>query len=70
VERRGGRVLVQEPGEAAYPGMPDSALAATQHAVARPVTDLVRLISQLATGTAPGGPLASQPANGSVRFDE
>ena len=53
VERCGGRVLVQEPAEAAYPGMPASALAATRHAVALPRQGLVRLVSRLASETVP-----------------
>ena len=53
VERCGGRVLVQEPAEAAYPGMPASALAATRHTVALPLEELVRLVSRLTTGTVP-----------------
>jgi two-component system, chemotaxis family, protein-glutamate methylesterase/glutaminase len=73
VERCGGRVLVQDPDEAAYPGMPASALAATQHAMALPVTDLARLAGQLASGTepdsVPGALAADHPADGSVRFE-
>jgi two-component system chemotaxis response regulator CheB len=49
VERGGGRVAVQDPSQAAYPGMPESALAATRHAVALPVSGLARLISRLAS---------------------
>jgi two-component system chemotaxis response regulator CheB len=48
VERLGGRVAVQDPSEAAYPGMPQSALAATRHAVALPVNELALLLSRLA----------------------
>jgi len=70
VEDYGGRVLVQDPAEAGYPGMPTAALAATRHAVALPVTGLVRLVGQLATGTSPGTFAAGQEAIGGVRFDE
>ncbi len=69
VEQHGGRVLVQDPAEAGYPGMPASALAATQHAVALPVTDLGRLVSRLATGTKPDTLAHGHTAIGSVRFD-
>ena len=47
VERRGGRVAVQDPSQASYPGMPESALAATRHAVARPVSELGGLVIRL-----------------------
>ncbi|MGA2826485.1 MAG: chemotaxis protein CheB [Streptosporangiaceae bacterium] len=77
VEQGGGRVLVQDPAEAAYPGMPANALAATQHAVALPVTDLARLAVQLVTGpepdrvpgSVPDSPATGRPAEGSVRFE-
>jgi two-component system chemotaxis response regulator CheB len=77
VEQGGGRVLVQDPAEAAYPGMPANALAATQYAVALPVTDLARLAVQLVTGTepdsvpgsVPDSPATGRPAEGSVRFE-
>jgi two-component system chemotaxis response regulator CheB len=52
VEQCGGRVLVQDPEEAAYPGMPSSTLAATRHAVSLPVDELADHITQLATADA------------------
>ncbi len=52
VEQCRGRVLVQRPEEAAYPGMPSSTLAATRHAVPLPVDELADHVTQLATSDA------------------
>ena len=52
VEQCGGRVLVQDPEEAAYPGMPSSTLAATRHAVSLPVDELADHVTQLVTADA------------------
>ncbi|HST48336.1 chemotaxis protein CheB [Jatrophihabitans sp.] len=59
VARAGGRVLVQDPAEAAFAGMPAAALAAAAGAIAAPAKDLAQgVLDQLArvtgaTGTAP-----------------
>ena len=50
VERRGGAVLVQDPDEADYDGMPRSALAVTSGALVAPAADLAAHVVQLATG--------------------
>jgi two-component system chemotaxis response regulator CheB len=47
VERRGGRVLIQDPAEAAHESMPRSALATTEHPVVRPAARLAALIALL-----------------------
>jgi two-component system chemotaxis response regulator CheB len=49
VERQGGAVLVQDPAEAAYQGMPQSALAVTQRATVLEAGQLAAAITQLAT---------------------
>jgi two-component system chemotaxis response regulator CheB len=48
VEGRGGRVVVQDPREAAYDSMPRRALAVTDHAVIRTAREIPRLVAQLA----------------------
>jgi two-component system chemotaxis response regulator CheB len=53
----GGAVLVQQPGEAMFDGMPRAALAAVPAAVALPVTQLARKITELA-----GRPVRATPA--------
>ncbi|WP_187281510.1 chemotaxis protein CheB [Nonomuraea sp. C10] len=40
VDRRGGAVAVQDPGEAAFPGMPEAAVAAVPNAPSLPVREL------------------------------
>jgi len=48
VERRGGAVLVQDPGEADYDGMPRSALAVTSGALVAPAAGLATHVARLA----------------------
>jgi two-component system chemotaxis response regulator CheB len=48
VERRGGRVIVQEPEECAYNNMPQAALAAAEHAMPQPAAKIPALITRLA----------------------
>jgi two-component system, chemotaxis family, protein-glutamate methylesterase/glutaminase len=46
VERRGGMVVVQDPGESAYDGMPRAAIAATRHAKVLRLPELAAFIDQ------------------------
>jgi two-component system, chemotaxis family, protein-glutamate methylesterase/glutaminase len=46
VERRGGAVVIQDPGESAYDGMPRAAMAATRQATVLRLADLAAFIDQ------------------------
>jgi two-component system chemotaxis response regulator CheB len=59
VEQRGGRIIVQDPDEAAYDSMPRCALATTQHAEIRPAAEISGLLIQLAGAQV--GVLAGEP---------
>jgi hypothetical protein len=48
VERRGGRVTVQDPAEADYGSMPRGAIAATAHPIVTPAADLAGQVTRLA----------------------
>jgi len=48
VERRGGRVIVQDPAEADYSSMPRSAVAATEHPIVTAAEDLAGKVARLA----------------------
>lgn len=56
VERRGGRVIVQGPAEAAYDSMPRSAIAATEDAVVKRARQIPALIVRLAGEEVEMGP--------------
>lgn len=62
VERRGGRVLVQDPREADYDSMPRNAIAVTERPVVVSAANLGRWVTGLATGTVgPGSGNGEQP---------
>lgn len=54
VERRGGIVLIQDPAESAYQGMPRAALAATRHATVLRLREMAARIDEQSRDPAPG----------------
>jgi two-component system chemotaxis response regulator CheB len=61
VEKRGGLVLVQDPRESAYEGMPRAAIAATRDPRVLRLHDLAAVIDRETRATVPGAPLAPDP---------
>jgi two-component system chemotaxis response regulator CheB len=57
VERRGGVVVIQDPGESSYDGMPRAAIAATRQATVLPLTELARFIDRESRRPLPDQPL-------------
>jgi two-component system, chemotaxis family, protein-glutamate methylesterase/glutaminase len=64
IRAAGGVTAVQDPTEAAYPGMPTAALEAGVVDHSLPLVDLVELIGSLTTGAS--GPLVPEPAGGAT----
>jgi two-component system, chemotaxis family, protein-glutamate methylesterase/glutaminase len=60
-ERRGGLVVVQDPGESAYDGMPRAAIAATRHAAVLRLADIAALINQESTRPVAGPETTPDP---------
>jgi two-component system, chemotaxis family, protein-glutamate methylesterase/glutaminase len=52
VEQCGGCVIVQDPDDAAYDGMPRCAIAATRHAAIRTIGEIAELLTRLTHETA------------------
>lgn len=61
VERRGGLVMVQDPRESAYDGMPRAAIAATRHSKVLRLRDLAAALAQAAREEIPESPLEPDP---------
>ena len=61
VERRGGLVLIQDPRESAYDGMPRAAVAATRHARVLRLRELAAAIDEAARAELPATPLEPDP---------
>jgi len=57
IKERGGIAIVQDPTDAFYPGMPQSALDSVSVDYCVPVADLGRLLARLASEPAPDAPL-------------
>jgi two-component system chemotaxis response regulator CheB len=61
IEKRGGLVLVQDPRESAYEGMPRAAIAATRHPRVLRLADLAAVIGREAGTAVPAVPLEPDP---------
>jgi two-component system chemotaxis response regulator CheB len=61
VERRGGVVAVQDPGESAYDGMPRAAIAATRHSKVLRLPELAAFIDQESRRPVPVQEIAPDP---------
>ena len=61
VERQGGVVVVQDPGESAYDGMPRAAIAATRHARVLRLPELAAFIDTESRRPVPGQEIVPGP---------
>jgi len=68
IKAHGGRVLVQDPEEALYPGMPESAMAHLPLDGVLPVADLARWLARAAVGEAMEGASPPPPPHEATRF--
>jgi two-component system, chemotaxis family, protein-glutamate methylesterase/glutaminase len=64
IKEAGGIALVQDPKEAAFPGMPESALASVRVDHCVPVRELVKLVNELTRETLAEEPAPSTPEEG------
>jgi two-component system, chemotaxis family, CheB/CheR fusion protein len=60
--RAGGLVIAQDPGEASYPGMPESAIATGLVDHVLPIGDMPGALATLASGAGAGPPAMAAPA--------